>query len=164
MAPSHQNTSTLKKYLSSAALNRTTSSFSPLLFIWVGKPFFHCFCFFLPLYCIYIREQNGCCFHSKKKKKRKIRAKFPWFYLNILLLNPLKTQPGGGYLRWKMSQTFAFTSRRVLSSGPRVSRLSPGRSLLIFVYLLPGGCEDTDERWGTRLKCKYQADMISPRV
>lgn len=99
-----------------------------------------------------------------QKKKKKIRAKFPWFYLNILLLNPLKTQPGGGYLRWKMSQTFAFTSRRVLSSGPRVSRLSPGRSLLIFVYLLPGGCEDTDERWGTRLKCKYQADMISPRV
>lgn len=41
------------------------------------------------------------------------QKKFPWFYLNILLLNPLKTQPGGGYLKRKMSQTFAFTSRRV---------------------------------------------------
>lgn len=99
----------------------------------------------------------------QKKKKKKSEQSFRGFIL-ILLLNPLKTQPGGGYLRWKMSQTFAFTSRRVLSSGPRVSRLSPGRSLLIFVYLLPGGCEDTDERWGTRLRCKYQADMISPRV
>lgn len=79
MAPSHQNTSTLKKYLSSAALNRTTSSFSPLLFIWEGKPFFHCFCFFSSI--LYIYQRTEWLLFSFKKRKKKSEQSFRGFIL-----------------------------------------------------------------------------------